>query len=64
MIKYRFDQDIIAKLLQIDYSRLDEKTIRENMERLYIKVTDKTDLGWLPKNRVIFSERTNREKFI
>lgn len=49
VIRYRFNQNIIEKLLQIDYSRLDENTVKENIDRLYTQVTDRADLSWLPE---------------
>lgn len=49
VIRYRFNQNIIEKLLQIDYSRLDKNMVKENIDRLYTQVTDRADLSWLPK---------------
>lgn len=53
VIKYRFSQPIIDKLLRIDFSKLDETTIREHIDKLYETVTEDTDLGWLPKKEKI-----------
>lgn len=40
IIKYRFDENIINKLLQIDYSKMDEKFIKKNIELLYKDVNE------------------------
>lgn len=39
VIKYRFSQDIIDKLLLIDYKNLDYETIKNNQKLLYTEVT-------------------------
>lgn len=54
VIKYRFSPEIIEKLMQIDYSKLDKATVEKNIDKLYEPVTAETDLSWLPKK----SERT------
>lgn len=46
VIKYRFEPEIIDKLLTIDYSRLDEAVIKENLNSLYTKV-DRTNVDEL-----------------
>ena len=53
IIKYRFTPNIIRKLNQIDYSRLDEDTIKQNIECFYSSVSDDTIdqyLSQLPLN--------------
>lgn len=52
VIKYRFSEDIIDEMKKIDYSKLNEKMIRENINRLYEEITDKSQIDWLPKNKV------------
>lgn len=49
VIKYRFSEDIIDEMKKIDYSKLNEKMIRENINRLYEEITDKSQIDWLPK---------------
>ena len=49
VIKYRFDEETIKKLQKLDFSKFDEKTIRQHMDDLYTPVTDGTDLSWLPQ---------------
>ncbi len=38
IIKYRFEDEIIEKLLKIDYSKLDEEKIKRNIDKLYSEV--------------------------
>ena len=47
-LKYRFSEKIIRKLLAIDFSKLDDKLIREHINELYETVNEDTDLSWLP----------------
>lgn len=49
VIKYRFEPEIIEELLMIDYSKLDEKMIRQHVDDLYQKLENKEQLSWLPK---------------
>lgn len=42
VIKYRFNDKIIDKLLQIDFSKIDEEFIRNNVVDLYKDLDDKT----------------------
>lgn len=49
IIKYRFDEKIIEKLLKIDFGKLTEETIREHIDELYRNVDENTDLSWLPE---------------
>lgn len=51
VIKYRFSDEIIEKMLKIDYSRVDEKLIREHIDDLYTVVDESTDLSWLPQKK-------------
>ena len=39
VIKYRFEEEVIEKLLQIDYGKLTDEIVRENIEPLYETVT-------------------------
>lgn len=48
VIKYRFAPAIIEKLLEIDFSRVDIRLVRENIEKFYLEVDENTDLSWLP----------------
>ena len=49
VMKWRFSQPIIDRLVKIDFSRLDEKMVREHIDKLYEKVDENTDLSWLPQ---------------
>lgn len=40
IIKYRFSEKIKNKLLQIDFDRLDEKNIKENIDLLYTNCSE------------------------
>ena len=40
LIKYRFPEDIIKKLLRIDYSRLTKEQVQKVLPELYTKVTE------------------------
>lgn len=48
VIKYRFSQPIIEKLIRIDFSKLTEDMVRNHIDELYETVTEDTDLSWLP----------------
>ena len=41
IIKYRFDENTINKLLQIDFSKISEDFIKQNIELLYNEVNEK-----------------------
>lgn len=49
VIKYRFDSNIIKEFMEIDYSKLDERMIRDNIENLYEDVKDVSQIAWLPR---------------
>lgn len=40
VIKYRFSDIIVQKLLRIDYSKLSDETILENLNSLYTEITE------------------------
>ncbi len=46
VIKYRFSQDIIDELLKIDFSSMDEKFIRENIDDFYKRISDICDTNF------------------
>lgn len=49
VIKYRFDSEIIKKLLKIDYSALSKKIIKEHIGELYADLVDAEQTNWMPK---------------
>lgn len=53
VIKYRFVEEDIKKMLEIDYSQLDEKTIRMNIDALYVPVETVDQIEWMPKKNKI-----------
>lgn len=50
VIKYRFEPDMIKELLKVDYSKLTKEMVQEHIDDLYVKLTDKSQLDWMPKN--------------
>lgn len=48
-IKYRFSEDIIKELLNVDYSKLTEDIVREHIDDLYKSLNDTKQLDWIPK---------------
>ncbi len=48
VIKYRFEQEIIDKLIQIDYSQIDENFVSENLEILYQSVDKSIEIEHFP----------------
>jgi serine acetyltransferase len=49
VIKYRFEPALIERLLEIDYSQLDDATIREHADDLYNGLKSSDQLDWFPK---------------
>lgn len=48
VIKYRFSETIRNKLQQVDFSQMDDILIKKNIEKLYERIDEDTDLNWLP----------------
>lgn len=48
VIKYRFEPEMIQKLLQIDYSKLDKDLICSHLDELYDKLENTNQLDWMP----------------
>lgn len=51
VIKYRFDKKMINELMKIDYSKLDKKTIKNNIDKLYTELKDEKQINWMPKRK-------------
>lgn len=49
VIKYRFDNDLVSKLNEIDFSCIDDSMIRNHITDLYEKIDAETDISWMPK---------------
>lgn len=52
ILKYRFSSDIINKLQELDFSKLDESIINTYINELYETVNLETDLSWFPKKKI------------
>lgn len=48
MLKYRFNPELIAELLKVDYGKLTEAMVREHIDDLYSKLETKEQLEWMP----------------
>lgn len=51
VMKYRFDEDMIDKLLELDYIRIDEKLISQHIDELYQKMEGIEQFSWIPKKK-------------
>lgn len=49
VIKYRFSPDIVDKLLEIDYSKIDSQFIKNNKINLYTKL-DRSNADYILNN--------------
>lgn len=49
VIKYRFDNKMIDKLLKVDFSKLTREMCEKHISELYQQLTPYSDIGWLPK---------------
>mgnify|MGYP004588137811 CR=1 FL=1 len=50
VLKYRFEQELINKLLKVDYSRINVSDIQEHLQDFYTKDVKKTvNEVWIPK---------------
>lgn len=52
IIKFRFNETICKKLGRIDFSKMDEAMVLEHIDELYQKVSENTDLSWLPVRKL------------
>ena len=52
VIKYRFAEDDIKKMLKIDYSQLDEDMIRTHINDLYEPLEDVKQIQWMPQKSI------------
>lgn len=51
IIKYRFEKELIEELLKVDFSKLDEQIVNENLQKLYSPLESKKQLEWMPKKQ-------------
>ncbi len=49
VIKYRFSEEIIRELINVDYRKLTKEMIEEHIEDLYVELKDSNQLDWMPK---------------
>ena len=49
IIRFRFDQEIIEKMLKIDYSKIDDEYIRKNVDKFYQQLDNNASLEFLPQ---------------
>lgn len=52
VIKYRFNDEIIQRLLKIDYTDFDIKTIERNIEKVYQIINNKQQVEWLENDEL------------
>lgn len=48
VLKYRASEKLREKLINVDFSKFDDKFIKENIDLLYKTIDDDTNLDWLP----------------
>ena len=51
VIKYRFDNELIEELMNIDYSKVDDELLIKHKDQLYKDLTTTEQLDWLPKRK-------------
>lgn len=56
IIKYRFEPELVEELLKKDFSKLNDALISENIENLYKKLDDKSQIEWIPNKEEYFYE--------
>lgn len=49
IIKYRFETELIDELVKVDYSKLTWEMAYNNIDKLYTKLDDKSQLKWMPR---------------
>ena len=49
IIRYRFETDIVDKMLHIDFSKLDKNMVLEHIQELYGEVTTIEQIEWMPE---------------
>ena len=48
LIKYRFSGPIIEKLVNIDFQKINDELVTNNLEKFYSEINEDTVLDWLP----------------
>ena len=49
VLKYRFSEDMIRKLLEVDYSKLSEELVRTHLTEMYRPLDDVSQMQWMPR---------------
>ena len=49
LIKYRYKPEMIEALLTIDYRKLNDEIIRNNIDKLYTELRNAEQLEWMPR---------------
>ena len=49
VIKYRFEPEMIAELLKIDYGKLSKEDIEKHIDDLHTELKNPSQLDWMPK---------------
>lgn len=47
VIKFRFDDDIVSKLVQVDYSKITPEIVKENEQNLYKELIRAEQIEWM-----------------
>ena len=51
VIKYRFSDEIIEELLKVDYSRIDDRFVKDNIEALYSPLQRREQINSFPQKQ-------------
>lgn len=49
VLKYRFEPEMIAQLVKLDYSKLDNNMVKNHVEELYRQLDFAEQLSWFPR---------------
>ncbi len=52
VIKYRFNEEMIQRLLRIDFEKLSNDMVKEHLSELYSDLIDIDNLEWLPVKKI------------
>lgn len=48
MLRYRFDKEIVYRLLKVDFDKLTNSMVKEHLKELYSDEINLDQLEWLP----------------
>lgn len=49
IIKYRFREDVIQELLQVDYGKIDKQMMENHLDDLYEEFISASQIAWMPR---------------